>query len=112
MFAKNSNSLYNYYLLCIIDISNICIQVGGPTQQAAAVYEEFGRSLPGFMPSLPKDSTKNEVCCFTILQISFKSYIDNYTIVQVTKLCTYVPMSIHLHCKKMCSFSLYAQDNK
>ncbi|XP_064398380.1 CCR4-NOT transcription complex subunit 1-like [Halichondria panicea] len=39
----------------------IRLNVGGPTQQAAAVYEEFGRSLPGFLPSTSsKEPAKTE----------------------------------------------------
>ena len=33
------------------------LQVGGPSQQQAAVYEEFARSLPGFLPNTSKVHT-------------------------------------------------------
>ena len=35
--------MYMYVLLTL--------QVGGPSQQQASVYEEFARCLPGFLPS-------------------------------------------------------------
>jgi len=31
--------------------TELCDQVGGPTPQQAAGYEEFARCLPGFLPS-------------------------------------------------------------
>ena len=34
-------------------------QVGGPSQQQAAVYEEFARCLPGFLPSSPSPGSKD-----------------------------------------------------
>jgi len=59
-----------------------CCQVGGPSQAAAAVYEEFGRSLPGFMQSQSsKDPSKSEV------QNRFYMYNSYST---CTCYCTYV----------------------
>ena len=44
-----------YYVMYHISLP----QVGGPSQQQAAVYEEFARCLPGFLPSSPSPGTKD-----------------------------------------------------
>ena len=41
-------------ILCYHCYNFLYFQVGGPSQQQAAVYEEFARSLPGFLPNTLK----------------------------------------------------------
>ena len=48
--------LFTIYRLNVLHTRS---QVGGPSQQQAAVYEEFARCLPGFLPSSSPPSSSS-----------------------------------------------------
>ena len=54
------NNIVMYCILHVICLQ--CFQVGGVTSQQIAVYDEFARNIPGFLPladsTLPPSITK------------------------------------------------------